>query len=373
MRKAFQKNAPVSAIERFATLLNSEAGQKEIVGVLLLSGALVKFRPHPSAFKLQKGNIFLEQDRIRAVLLADQSALTIQDGKILSVGIEGLKRFIRVPVKAPLPEPQVEPPKEKIKSKKNEAELLLYKKIVDELDQNSFAVYLQKRRSQLLRYASRHDYIAEEALQDTTVSVLGLMARKAQGEENGFCRTSEYFDTWIHSIIRNKAIKITESQWKIPTVNLMSGYDDSEDGEGGINEENLIADLDPGILSYHGHEDPLAFYERHERHLEMVALLKDLSLRAKTEPRVAMLLRASVKKAGLHGEFADEIEAADYAELAKEAGIPIGTVRSKISRARQDAQQSAAALGFTEAAEARPRSVRHKDVIAATHLVPEPG
>lgn len=48
------------------------------------------------------------------------------------------------------------------------------------------------------------------------------MAGKASGKENGFCKTSAFFDTWIHSIVRNAAIKIAGSDKKMPALSIAS-------------------------------------------------------------------------------------------------------------------------------------------------------
>lgn len=374
MRTAFQKNAPVSALERFSMLLNSAEGRKEIAGVLLMNGALVRFNSDASEFKLQKGYIFLGKERIRAVLLNDQSALTIQNGNVLSARLDDLKKFIRVtaPVAEPVPAPPPEPPPQKVKSSKSDAQLTLFQRIVDDLSQPAFAEYLEQRRDKLLRYASRNDYVAEEALQNATVTVLDLMDRKAKGDDVSFCETSAYFDTWMHSIVRNKAIKVGEVEKKKQALSLI-GSDEGDDLPGTISEDNLIADIEPGVLSYHGQDDPLGFFERYERQEDMTLTIEALFAAANSNPRVAMLLRNSIKKAGLGEEFAHRMAPAEYAELAKEAGVPIGTIRSGIHRARRDIQHLAEEMGFNVAAKGKAVSVRNKNVPAATQLVAEPG
>lgn len=306
----------------------------------------------------------------------------IENGKILSARIDDVKRFVRAPepVAAPAPEPEpiitaetpVEPEPLPVSKKKAE-ELFLYKRIVDNLDQNSFAVYLEQRRAKLLRYASRDEYIAEEALQETAIKVLGLMTAKADGKENGFCKTSAYFDTWIHSIIRNTAIKIAEANKRMPTLSIGNFDGDDEIARGTIDEGSMVADVEPGVLSYHGHEDPLAFFERHERHLEMVELIASLAEQAHHDQRVDMLMRSSLKMSGLQEEFAGEIKALDYAGLAAEANIPVGTVRSKINRARGATKHLASHFGFNGAVQARVPSVTDEEIVDATHLMPEPG
>lgn len=380
MRKAFARNAPASPVERFAVVLNTPAYQNEIVGVLLMNGALLKFRPGQIDFKLQKGNIFFNQERLRAILLNDQSVLVIENGKILSARIDDVKRFVRAPepVAVTMPEPiiaaeNVVEPESLPVSKKKAEELFLYKRIVDDLDQNSFAVYLEQRRAKLLRYASRDEYIAEEALQETAIKVLGLMSAKAEGKENGFCKTSAYFDTWMHSIIRNTAIKIAEVNKRQPALSISNYEGGDEMVRGTIDEESVVADIEPGVLSYHGHEDPLAFFERHERHLEMVELIASLAEQAHHDQRVDMLMRSSLKMSGLQEEFAGEIKASDYAGLAAEANIPVGTVRSKINRARGATKHLASHFGFNGAVQARVTSVTDEEIVAATHLMPEPG
>lgn len=86
-----------------------------------------------------------------------------------------------------------------------------------------------------------------------------------------------------------------------------------------------------------------------------------------------MLIRASVKKSGLQSEFAGEVIPSDYENLAKEARIPVGTVRSRISRARKDARLVAARMRFMQATWADAASDFDEGVIPDAHLVPKPG
>lgn len=115
MRKAFQKNAPASATERFAAALGTDAYQKKLSVFFFSTERCSNSVRGKRNSNCKKGNIFFACERIRAVLLRDRSALMIESGRIIAAGIEDVQKFIRAPEPAAAPvaaavvEPESEP------------------------------------------------------------------------------------------------------------------------------------------------------------------------------------------------------------------------------------------------------------------------
>lgn len=380
MRKAFKPiSAAPSQIECFVTLLNSTDFKREAAAVLLMDGTLLRFNPDKTDFKFHKGNVFCGKERIRAVLLMDKSALALEGGQVVAQSVDDLIRFIRDLDKPKASEPVVEvqavspPASDKIKSAKSEEELALYRRIVSDLDQNAFGEYIKQKRMKLLKFASKNEHVAEEALQMTMVSVLEMMEKCAKGERKGFCQTPEYFDSWFHSVLNSKVYKFIKNNKKhAAAFSIASGEAAYEDSYG-ISEETLQDSYKPeGIAAYHGHEDPLGFFVRHEDFTQKVRAVNALMVMAQTNVRIEMLLRSSAKIAGVGDQFEGEIKSAEYAELANEHGIPIGTVRSRIYRGRSDALDFLKRLGIGEVKLAQKISAVENNVLAVSDLMPEP-
>jgi len=116
-------------------------------------------------------------------------------------------------------------------------------------------------------------------------------------------RSDSSFSTWIYRLCSNMCIDFLRKRKHVSEVSLTR-----RDDEGEIEGENEVAD---------NQFDPERAYENAELREKLFAAIDKLS----EEHRQAVVLR--------------DIEGLSYAQIAEVAGIEEGTVKSRISRARE--------------------------------------
>jgi RNA polymerase sigma-70 factor (ECF subfamily) len=139
--------------------------------------------------------------------------------------------------------------------------------------------------------------------------------------QDAFLRATKYAATlrghsarpWLLQIVRNAAYAYFKKRQSRMEVPLVDGLDGEEDGL-----DRDIPDSDPGPEDRLAHREELSLVER-----ELDALPAVL--------RECVILR--------------ELEELSYKEIAQITGVPIGTVMSRLSRARQTLQKACADIG----------------------------
>jgi len=146
----------------------------------------------------------------------------------------------------------------------------------------------------LARWLVRDPSIAEDVVQDAALRAWKYFASLRSGSERA----------WLLQIVRNTAYSCIKAQHRAAEVSLSVGTND--DGEQCVDMEL---------------PDPRPSPETSLAHRQDLARL-DGALRALTVPlRECLVLR--------------EVELLSYKEIARITGVPIGTVMSRLSRARQ--------------------------------------
>ncbi|MBS0448322.1 MAG: sigma-70 family RNA polymerase sigma factor [Proteobacteria bacterium] len=153
----------------------------------------------------------------------------------------------------------------------------------------------------LARWLVRDDHVAEDMVQDAFIKAFRYFA----GFRGGPARP------WLLGIVRNTCFTWLEEQRSRP-------------GQVALDDALLDTLADDG--SQHG-ADPSVLADGRQ-----LGTLVDAAIRALAPPfREVVVLR--------------EIEGLDYAEIAQVAGIPIGTVMSRLSRARAHLRGALAGVG----------------------------
>jgi RNA polymerase sigma-70 factor (ECF subfamily) len=148
----------------------------------------------------------------------------------------------------------------------------------------------------LARWLTRDDHAAEDLVQDSCVRAFKAFDRFRGGDGRA----------WILTIVRNTCYTwLTKNKAHAPLVE----YNDEQDGAGS-------EALDPALLAARGADG--------------AAVRKALD-ELPAEFREVVVLR--------------ELERLSYQEIAEVSGVPVGTVMSRLSRARKRLEKSLAAQG----------------------------
>ncbi len=116
-------------------------------------------------------------------------------------------------------------------------------------------------------------------------------------------RGTSAFYTWLYRIVVNAALDARKARSRRPETSM----EDLQEASGQTRRELLDNSL---------RNDPTARLIRHEQHQRIVEAINTLD----AEHRVVVILR--------------DVEGLDYGEIAQVTGIPAGTVKSRLHRAR---------------------------------------
>lgn len=213
----------------------------------------------------------------------------------------------------------------------------LFLRIVEELDENALAEYFVNEERSLKFFAYkfvRDEADAEDMVQTAFLKALRSLQGKKDGTSDSLCHEPAYFGTWVHQIIKNNAFNLAKqkthtSQEHFDTVNE---YPDEGFGQGSIVAESSLDSLAPDEF-----QDPLHYLMQLEEQASSKERIRNIAdAAADGNDRLTMLLASSMKLSGLEeGEIFGVPPAASYDDLAAQFDIPVGTVRSRIHRARE--------------------------------------
>jgi RNA polymerase sigma factor (sigma-70 family) len=158
----------------------------------------------------------------------------------------------------------------------------------------------------LARWLVRDPTLAEDVVQDATVRALGYFASYRGGDGRA----------WLLRIVRNTAYSTLAARTREATTSL-------EDGESGSDAESIALQVVDRA------DDPEAALARIEDMGVLSRALAALTL----ELRECLVLR--------------ELEELSYKEVAQVTGLPIGTVMSRLWRARRALMQGQAEGGLS--------------------------
>lgn len=187
---------------------------------------------------------------------------------------------------------------DQVLEKKEDLDAILVKKAASG-DQVAFNLLMAKYKLPAFRYAYQFvhsDADAQDVIQD-------VMLRAWKGL-SGF-RGESKFSTWLFTIVRNTALNHIKRDKGRHNLSIQA-FDESESGS-----QDLIEEL-------HSHDTPQHKIEESELKQVMLKAFKQLP----DVLRQALELR--------------EISGLSYQEISEQQGCPIGTVRSRISRARDE-------------------------------------
>lgn len=227
-------------------------------------------------------------------------------------------------------------------------ELELFRRIVEECDADALATYLDKNKANLVHFARRFcksTEMAEDILMATVLGTLEKQAEKKAGEVSGFCDEARNFDTWFHTVLKNKSLNRINRTFHTRT---QSGYNTASDhiidGQYGQNYQpdfalsNALGDVSDGL------EDPILYHLKHERQVAISETLKFIVEcgQTSTDYKTALLYGqrklAQLEDEELSGQPIGSEQKQHYQRIADETGVPIGTVRSRLHRARSHLQ-----------------------------------